>query len=123
MVNKPQLSGRLTRWVLLLQEFDFTVNVRPGKKHANADFLSRMSEEINPESIDDSFPDAHLFNVEIIPAEYVDVIHYLSTSTFPSDYSDKQKTKVSTQDLTIYINSSNFVQKGQRWYFKTMYKS
>ena len=40
MVNKPQLSGRIARWVLLLQEFDFDVDVRPGKKHANADFLS-----------------------------------------------------------------------------------
>ena len=33
MINKPQLSGRIARWVLLLQEFDFTINVRPGKIH------------------------------------------------------------------------------------------
>ena len=31
MVNKSQLSGRIARWVLLLQEFDFDVDVRPGK--------------------------------------------------------------------------------------------
>ena len=40
MVNKPQLSERIARWVLLLQEFDFDVDVIVGKKHANADFLS-----------------------------------------------------------------------------------
>ena len=40
MVNKPQLSGRIARWAFLLQEFDFDVDMRPGKKHANADFLS-----------------------------------------------------------------------------------
>jgi hypothetical protein len=84
---------------LLLQEFDFTVNVRLGKKHANADFLSRMSEEVNPESIDASFPDAHLFNVEIIPAEYAIVLHYLSTSTFPQDYNDKQKQRLAHKAL------------------------
>ena len=44
MVNKPQLSGRIARWVLLLQEFDFDIDVRLGKKHANVDFLSRLSE-------------------------------------------------------------------------------
>ena len=38
MVNKPQLSGRIARWVLPLQEFDFDVDIRPGKKHANARF-------------------------------------------------------------------------------------
>jgi hypothetical protein len=31
MINKPQLSGRIARWVLLLQEFNFTIQVRPGR--------------------------------------------------------------------------------------------
>ena len=99
MVNKPQLSGRIARWILLLQEFDFIVDVRLGKKHANADFLSRISEEVNPESINDNFRDAHLFNVEIIPAEYANVIHYLSTSTFPTDYNEKQKQRLAHKAL------------------------
>jgi hypothetical protein len=68
MINKPQLSGRIARWILLLQEFNFTINVRPCKTHANAKFLSRISEEVNQESIDDNFPDAQLFNVDVIPA-------------------------------------------------------
>ena len=82
-----------------MQEFDFTIDVRPGKKHANADFLSRISEEVNLKSINDNFPDAHLFNVEIILAEYVDVIHYLSTSTFSTDYNDKQKQRLAHKAL------------------------
>ena len=91
MVNKPQLSGRIARWVLLLQEFNFDVDVRLGKKHANADFLSRLSKEVNPTSIDDSLPDAHLFNVDVIPVEYADVLYYLKNNTFPLEYTDKQK--------------------------------
>jgi len=34
MVNKPQLSGCMVCWVLLLQKFDFTIEVQPGKNHA-----------------------------------------------------------------------------------------
>ena len=55
MINKPQLSGGIARWVLLLQEFNFTVEVRPDKSHVNADHLSRLEEESGSKSIDDSF--------------------------------------------------------------------
>ena len=94
MVNKPQLGGQIARWILLLQEFDFDVDVRPGKKHANADFLSRLSKEVSPTSIDDNLPDAHLFNVDIILAEYADVLYYLKNNTFSLEYTDKQKQQL-----------------------------
>ena len=35
-------GGRLLRWRLALQEFDFTVDHRPGKRHGDADGPSRM---------------------------------------------------------------------------------
>ena len=55
MINKPQLSGRIARWVLLLQEFTFTIHICPGKKHANADHLSRLTNELDGDPIPDSF--------------------------------------------------------------------
>jgi hypothetical protein len=30
LVNKPVLGGRICRWLLLFQEFDFEVIVKPG---------------------------------------------------------------------------------------------
>ena len=42
LVNKPDLSGRIARWILLLQEFNYEVVVKPGKANANADYLSRQ---------------------------------------------------------------------------------
>ena len=41
LVNKPDLSGRITRWILLLQEFNYEVVVKPGKANSNADYLSQ----------------------------------------------------------------------------------
>ena len=34
-------KGRIARWIELLSEYDFSIEYRPGTKHANADALSR----------------------------------------------------------------------------------
>ena len=94
MINKPQLSGRIARWVLLLQEFTFTINVRPGKKHLNADHLSRLSNVLGNTPIDDNLPDAALFAVEVISADYSEIIQYLTFQTFPLDYDEKLKRRL-----------------------------
>ena len=94
MINKPQLSGRIARWVLLLQEFTFTINVRPRKKHLNADHLSRLSNVLGNTPIDDNLPDAALFVVEVISADYSEIIQYLTFQTFPLDYDEKLKRRL-----------------------------
>ena len=35
------VGGRLSRWMIFLQQFNYTIEYRPGRKHANADALSR----------------------------------------------------------------------------------
>ena len=37
LLNKAELSGRLARWVLLLKEFDYTVEYKPGRMHLQTD--------------------------------------------------------------------------------------
>ena len=44
LVNKSDLFGRIARWILLLQEFNYEVIVKPGKANSNADYLSRQRE-------------------------------------------------------------------------------
>jgi len=40
-VNKIP-KGRRARWIMELQQYNFTIEHRSGKKNANADALSRM---------------------------------------------------------------------------------
>jgi hypothetical protein len=104
MVNKPQLSGQIARWILLLQEFTFTIEVRPGKKHANADHLSRLTTELGMEAIPDALPDAHLFAVDVVSPEYAVLIQYLTTQTFPITFMEKMKKNLIEKEYPIYYD-------------------
>jgi hypothetical protein len=43
LVNQLVLGGRICRWLLLFQEFDFEIIVKPGKLNAGPDHLSRVT--------------------------------------------------------------------------------
>ena len=42
LMNKLITNAQVTRWLLLLQEFDITIVDRPGKENVVVDFLSRL---------------------------------------------------------------------------------
>jgi hypothetical protein len=83
LVNKPMLGGRICRWLLLFQEFDFEVIVKPGKLNAGPNHLSRVTNGEEPTNLEDNFLDAQLFSVQIVDEHFVDIIQYLSIGTTP----------------------------------------
>ena len=42
MLNNPTPSKRITRWIITITDYPFKVQYRKGKKHQNADTLSRI---------------------------------------------------------------------------------
>jgi hypothetical protein len=83
LFNKPMLGGRIYRWLLLLQEFDFEVIVKLGKLNAGPDHLSRVTNREGPTSLEENFPDAQLFLVQIVDDYVANIIQSLSTGTAP----------------------------------------
>jgi hypothetical protein len=68
---------RVTRWLLLLQEFDITILDKPGKDNVVADFLYRLTSNENEPSIEDFFPDEHLFVISTNTLWFVNIANYL----------------------------------------------
>ena len=96
-MNKPVTNGRVTRWLLLLQEFNITVLDRPDKKNQVADFLSRLQNLGEVVSVEDSFPDENLFAISIVNPWYADLANYLSTGRTPPYFTPKEKKRLIKQ--------------------------
>jgi len=84
LVNKSNPSGRLTRWLLLMEEFDIDIVHLPGKQHDNVDGLTKTYEGMANVLEDDDFLDATLMtiNADRTPKEYQEIIQYLDGMKF-----------------------------------------
>ena len=84
LMNKSITNGRITRWLLLLQEFNITILDRPRKQNIVADFLSRIQNYNNDMPVEDNFPDEYLFVVSIKSPWFADISNYLAIGKLPS---------------------------------------
>ena len=93
-MNKPITPGRITRWLLLLQEFDIKIVDKPGKDNVVPDFISRMDNNDECTPVEDSFPDEHLFADSTKPLWYADIANYLSTGKVPPYLSYREQQRI-----------------------------
>lgn len=64
-MNKPDVNSWIIRWLLLLQQLDFTIIDKPSKENVVVNFfLSRMTLPAGEEEMDDDqLPDELLFTI------------------------------------------------------------
>ena len=84
LLSKQDTKPRLTRWILLCQEFNLTIKEKKGVENVVADHMSRLVSESTSEGlpIGDTFPDEQLFALVHYPW-YVDIVNYLVTGQIP----------------------------------------
>jgi len=82
-MNKPNTNGSITRWLLLLWEFNITFLDRLGKGNTVANFLSRMQNDNIDTPVKDNFPDEYIFSVSTKTPWFIDIADYLATRKSP----------------------------------------
>ena len=91
LVNKPLHHGRIFQWLLLFQEFEFEVIVRPEKLNVGLDHLSRIYTGEEQRRVEDNLPDAHLFWIKVVPVEVEEIAQFLENGQAPNGMSTKKK--------------------------------
>jgi hypothetical protein len=79
LANKPVMGGRICRWLLLFQEYDFDIVFRPGRMNKGPDHLSRLENGEEPTSLDDTLPDAQLLAIRKFDDHFVEIVQFMST--------------------------------------------
>jgi hypothetical protein len=74
LVNKPVLGGRICRWLLQLQEYDFEIIVKPGIMNKGLDHWSRLEHQEEPTSLEDTLSDAKLLTIRNIDDHFADIV-------------------------------------------------
>ena len=90
-MNKSITNGRVTRWLLLLQEFNITILDRPGKQNRVVDFLSRIQNIKDNTPVEDKIPDEYLFAITTQTPWFADIANYLVTVKLPSHLHSREK--------------------------------
>ena len=111
LVSKASLTGKIARWTLLLQEFEFDIFHRPGVQHAVADYLSRLEFGEASNDVQDEFPDAELFRITTEPAtdatvadedKWLTEMHqFLSTGVPPGEHGSRREETGSGEKQTL----------------------
>jgi hypothetical protein len=85
LVSKPMSGGRICRWMLLFQEFHFEVVMKPGILNAGPYHLSMITNREEPSNLEDNFPYAQLFSIQIPDGYFANIIVFLSTYFTPRE--------------------------------------
>jgi hypothetical protein len=112
LVNKPNPSGRLVQWLLLMEEFDIDIVHRPRRHHGNVDGLTRAYKGMGDVSEVDDFLDAATMsiNAEKTLEEYQEIIQYLDGMRFPDGATKAVRTRIADK-------SRNYSMIGNQLYF------
>ena len=103
-------TGRLARWAMTLQKYDFTIQYRPGKDHSNADALLQRVYTISHQPMLPQTLTEELRNAQIRDDKLQPLIRYLQNSVYPRTPRQLRKScakraSISSVITTFYIDN------------------
>lgn len=114
LMDIKEPTGRLARWAMYLQAYKLTINYRKGRKHQNADALSRMpvvnNEILAIETDDEEENEENISPKTLDPYEDELLLQYLRSGEFTPGMSQNQKKRV--------LNNSKYytLEEGRLYY-------
>jgi len=94
LMNKPITNGRVTRLLLLLQEFDITIIDNLERENAIVEFFYRLTNDGDSIHVKYSSPNEHLFALSINTLWFAEISNYLLARKISAHLSLKERQKI-----------------------------
>ena len=118
MLSAKHPSGKLARWSQTLAEVDVEIQYRPGRKHSNADALSRAPVNLQEERVaavqaapndaehptaaaDPLNPEPEMADLQRADANLQPIFHYLEKGELPADEKKARKLVLESSRFSI----------------------
>jgi len=112
LMKKTITNGRITRWFLLLREFNITIVDRTNKENIATYFLSRINNKGEITLVDDIFSDEHLFVVSTHSRWFAYITNYLAIGRLPQHFSSREKQNIVMLSATYSLVGGNIFHTG-----------
>ena len=93
-MNKSITSGRVIRWLLLLQELNITIIDNPRKENLVVDFLSQLTHDGENIHVNDGFLHKHLFSIVVKMTWFENIANYLAIGKIPVHLPKHEKQRI-----------------------------
>jgi hypothetical protein len=74
LFNKRVSGGRIWTWLLLFQEYDFEIRVKPRRMNKGLDHLSRLEHGEEPTRLEDTLLDAQLLTIRRVDDYFTEIV-------------------------------------------------
>ncbi len=111
LVNKPHVSRRIVRWLLLFLEYEFIVVYKLGKTHVVVDASSILPNNSEPLRIPNQTVDSSLFSVELIWMQ--EVRSYLKIDQMLETLNRAKKQKLAKKATHFTLKEGKLYRVGQ----------
>lgn len=107
LVNKPHVSSRIVKWLLLLLKYDFTILYKLGCTHVVVDEFSILPNTTKPTSVPNQITYANLFHLQPI---------WLENKRLSTDGTNVQYFGPSTQKQRLAKLTNSFIKQNGMLY-------
>ena len=94
LMNKPITNARVTRWLLILQEFDISIVDRLTEENVVVEFISQLTHNDDNLLGEESFPDKHLFAVSGYSQWYTNIANYFDAGKILAHLSKRERRRI-----------------------------